>query len=1005
MLSSRMNRSFIAQLALATLLCSPGARAQILPLRTYTTADGLLSNRILTAIEDSRGYLWIGTPEGISVFDGVSFTNFTQTEGLAGSYVTSIAESKSMPGAIWVGTLDGGLSKIVRGKVSKVPLDDATHQVLSLVEDRNGVLWCCTNNALLQVRDDVVTRFAPERFARGDLQVVGGYDSLVYILTPSALFSIGSSAPTVREVVLPVGKGASLTAISQDAKGDVWVTTSDSSLVQLRGATVVGHYRLNWGNSALVVRDAGDDLWLGNVYRIAYKRLQSKQFVRYTDANGLPRGNVYPLVADRENTLWFGSWDNGLVHLTSKNIVHFPASIYDSKYAVAAEPWPLAEKQAGGRLWVLTQQDVLEYWRTTDGSWRSAQHRIGPSSKSPLHGSSAVFAHGLLWIACNDRTLRGYALRANHPSQPSSLTLSKTLSLQRDISHAELFNVFPHSPTSLWCVLGSTLVEVSISNNPTIVRRISSPPLPPSAFINAVATDRDGSLWIGDYTLGLFLLRHGSSHPDSVVHFTTSNGLPDNSIRSMLEDKDGRMWIGTRYGGLAIYERGTFTTISTKNGLPSNHIRSMARDSAGTIWLGTSLGPAWNRNGNLYEWERSNALPRNLVNACGVHEEGFEWFATSNGLTLYDILHEAKQVPTRSVPPPTYITRFVVNGESFDVASDVSLSYQQNTCIIGFIGISLRDPDGVRYRYRLTGVDSAWSAPTAQRSVTFAALRPGSYRFEVRAINADGVESAAPATFSFTIHPPFWERLWFIGGVVIVLLTGFAGAVRYISIQRLQRKVQELEKERAVQLERERTRDRIARDLHDDVASTLGSVVIYSESLKRQLEQHGESAELAQRIGSLSQEAQEALGDIVWSTSPTHDTLKDFLTRISDVTVEICSPRGIAYTLTMPSTVANSVLQNDVRKNLLLIFKEAMNNIVKHSGATAIAVTAEIASGGLRITISDNGKGFAVEEHEATSRGHGLRNMHKRAEEIGAQLTIHSVPGAGTSVGVFCRMM
>ena len=151
--------------------------------------------------------------------------------------------------------------------------------------------------------------------------------------------------------------------------------------------------------------------------------------------------------------------------------------------------------------------------------------------------------------------------------------------------------------------------------------------------------------------------------------------------------------------------------------------------------------------------------------------------------------------------------------------------------------------------------------------------------------------------------------------------------------------------------------------------------------------------------------AQEALGDIVWSTSPTHDTLKDFLTRISDVTVEICSPRGITYTLTMPSTVPESVLQNDVRKNLLLIFKEAMNNIVKHSGATAIAVTGEIVSGGLRITIADNGKGFTVEEHDATSRGHGLRNMRKRAEEIGAHLTIHSAPGAGTSVAIFCRIM
>lgn len=995
-----MHRSLTRLLVLTALvlIVHSNGLSQILPVHTYTSADGLLSNRILTAIQDSRGYLWIGTPEGVSVFDGVTFTNYTQADGLAGSYVTSIAESKATPGTVWIGTLDGGLSKIVHGRIEKVELDSTTRQVLSLTEDPTGVLWCSTNSFLLQVRDSIVTRFKPETLSQGSQQVVGGYETLVYILTSSTLYVTHTATPLLRKVDLPLSTGASLTAISQDSKGDVWVTATDGSLFQLRGGKVVERYRLDWGSSALVVRDADDDLWLGSVYRIAYNDLHNGRFVRYSEANGLPRGDVYPLLADRENTLWFGSWDNGFVHLTSKHIVHFPASIHDSKHAVIVD--------GNRRLWALTKQDIIEYWRDASGSWRSAHHRIGPSTASPLHESSAVFEQGLLWLACTDNAVRAFVLRADDPSQPSSLMPSKLLSFGKDITHAELANIFPHRATSLWCVLGSTLVEVSISDEPKIVRRIGSPPLPPSAFINAVATDRNENLWIGDYTLGLFLLRHGSSHPDSVVHFTTSNGLPDNSIRSLLEDAEGRMWIGTRYGGIAIYAHGVFTTISAKDGLPSNHVRSMARDSAGTIWLGTSLGPAWNRTGNMREWERSNTLPRNLINACGVHEQGFVWFATSNELTLYDYRYDFvdPRDRSRSISPPIYITRFIVNGESFDVGSDAALSYQQNTCIIGFIGISLRDPAAVRYRYRLIGVDSSWSAPTAQRSVTFAALRPGSYRFAVTAINADGVESITPAVLAFTIHPPFYQRWWFIGGVAIVVLTAFAGVVRYVSTQRLQRRLQLLEKERAVQIERERTRERIARDLHDDVASTLGSVVIYTESLKRQLEQTGQSAELVERIGSLSQEAQEAIGDIVWSTSPMHDSLTDLLTRIRDLGSEVCTARGLTYRITMPSEIPDITLQDEVRKSMLLIFKEAMNNIVKHSHATTVEITATLADGKLRLAIADNGRGIAERSDESPRRGHGLQNMARRAEQIGAQFQIQSRPGEGTTIEIICEM-
>jgi signal transduction histidine kinase len=166
----------------------------------------------------------------------------------------------------------------------------------------------------------------------------------------------------------------------------------------------------------------------------------------------------------------------------------------------------------------------------------------------------------------------------------------------------------------------------------------------------------------------------------------------------------------------------------------------------------------------------------------------------------------------------------------------------------------------------------------------------------------------------------------------------------------------------------------------------------------------GESTELAERIGSLSLEAQEAIGDIVWSTSPMHDSLKELLTRISDVASDMCSATGLTYEITMPPTLPDVVLSNEVRKSLLLIFKEAMNNIVKHAGATSVSIAATLSSGELRITIADDGAGFSAEGHDGSPRGHGLRNMTRRAEEIGARFILRSAPGKGTTIEILHKM-
>jgi signal transduction histidine kinase len=229
-----------------------------------------------------------------------------------------------------------------------------------------------------------------------------------------------------------------------------------------------------------------------------------------------------------------------------------------------------------------------------------------------------------------------------------------------------------------------------------------------------------------------------------------------------------------------------------------------------------------------------------------------------------------------------------------------------------------------------------------------------------------------------------------------------AGIVRYVSVRKLQRLVRQLETEKAMLRERERTRERIARDLHDDVASTLGSVVLYSESLRRQVQETSEPGELVRKISLLSLEAQETMDDIVWSTSPQHDTLKELLIRIRDLASGTCTASGMRYAIQIPETMPDRHLSDEVRKSIFLIFKEALNNIFKHAGATTITINVELNEGLFRLVIADDGTGIVP--GGSPSRGHGLRNMAKRAAEIGAEFSIAPREGGGTVVSLSRQM-
>jgi signal transduction histidine kinase len=329
---------------------------------------------------------------------------------------------------------------------------------------------------------------------------------------------------------------------------------------------------------------------------------------------------------------------------------------------------------------------------------------------------------------------------------------------------------------------------------------------------------------------------------------------------------------------------------------------------------------------------------------------------------------------------------------------NLELSPSQNNVKIDFFGLDFRPGETLRYQYKLEGADHDWSLPSEQRTVTYANLQPGSYRFLVRAVNTDGDVSQQPATIGFKILPPVWRRWWFIA-----LLALTFGTVAFILIRTRaeKRKAATLAREQRLR-DLERVRKHIATDLHDDVGSSLTQISILSEVAIQQLETtNGSASQLLTEIAGSSRELVDTMSDIVWAVNPQKDRFEDLIQRMRRFASDTLEARNIELCFDAPENENFAIGANE-RRELFLIFKECVNNIVKHSGCTRVAVEVKRSASGLELRVSDNGRGFDTARE---SEGHGLMSMSERARLLGGALRLESSDGTGTTLTLKVPML
>jgi two-component sensor histidine kinase len=341
-----------------------------------------------------------------------------------------------------------------------------------------------------------------------------------------------------------------------------------------------------------------------------------------------------------------------------------------------------------------------------------------------------------------------------------------------------------------------------------------------------------------------------------------------------------------------------------------------------------------------------------------------------------------------SMPSDPIIERVLVNNRPvlLQYASKTSsrklvFDHSNNSINIGFTAFLYADPDHINFRYRLSGGDPHWQYAEDQRSANYAQLAPGDYTFYVQSGDKNGVWNQHLALFNFIITPPYWETWWFRTLVILVIALTLYKLYRY--------RIKNI-------LAIERIRERIASDFHDDIGSALSSISIFSEVADKQLKEQlppEKTREVISHISFHSRAMLEAMDDIIWTVNPQNDHLNDLAVRMREFAIPLLEARDIQFDIDIDESILNTRIKMEVRKNIFLVFKECVNNILKHSGCTAMKVAVIKVNNQLELTIGDNGKGFDI---NAPHRRNGLKNMQKRADEINGTIHVKTAEGKGT---------
>ena len=1014
--------------------------AQKLPVKTFTIADGLARDYINKIKQDSHGFIWFCTAEGISRFDGYSFTNYGVADGLPHRVVSEMLIKRD--GTYLFGT-ERGLVQFDPASVNSsgshftlIPIstDDDPPAVSSLIEDRDGTVLCATSTGVFRLTGTLNNWTAEELPIDPDTGVSFPDAGVVFIDHSGSLW-IGTGASGVYRLTaggrferFTIENGLAQNGIScffQDRDGTIWVGTG-TGLTRLvdspKASTNISarNYTTKDGlpNSFIetVFQSSDGRLWIGTRGGVGYlvdrDITASRAFNTYTTANGLPNFRIESFCEDRDGNIWIGGENGGAFKIPLNGFLSF----LENDGFGSGRVGQVFEDRSGSVYALAFESTRLEplILRYDSGRFVRETPPMPPGTQMTWGWNQLIAQDRALdwWIPTSKDLLR---FSGGPNSRLSGSNLIRTYATHEGVHEKGIFRLFDDSQGNIWfstlddqyaslhCLLKSTGMIVHYPHSDEL----------PKTGVTAFVEGSDGDIWIGFYTGGIARFRDG--------HFkvyTIEDGIPPGFIRHLFFDSKGRLWIGTSIGGVGRIDDVNAPTLhvdrmTANDGIASDQVTTITEDKFGRIYLGTGRGvdrldPDTLK---LKHFTTADGLPDNFINASFADRTGVLWFGTLHGLARLVPVPEIKRPP-----PPIVISGVRVAGvkqpilefgqSEVDIAD---LTASENQLEISFLSVGFAAGDTLRYEYQFEDAGSNWSEPSEQRTITLPNLPSGSYRFLVRAVNSDGLIGDQPAIVNFRILPPIWARWWFIAiGVLLFsgLIIGFfsyrTARLREVNVALEEARVadEKLRKSQAERLnELENVRSRIATDLHDDIGASLTQIAVLSEVAQTQARRGNGAIEgPLSKITDVSNELVGTMSDIVWSINPAKDHLSDLSQRMRRFASDLLASSSIRFHFQGNDNVADTVINSNLRREVFLLFKESINNAVKHSGAKNVWVDLNVVAGHIKLTIRDDGTGFDPEDLHISEAGNGLSSMRRRTLEMGGVFEIRSSPGAATTV-------
>ncbi len=974
--------------------------SQQLAFRNYNRTCGLPSNYILTIYQDKAGYLWFGTDRGIAKYDGKLFKIFSSANGLANNFILSIYQSQD--GSMWFGHYEGGVSKIKKdGNPQLTNVKELEGKsVRSILEDKFGRLYFGHENGITIYHKNQFIHLVLQN--QNQLLTLLNDGSLLYedSLTYKKIIPTNDLRIETQTIYFPkkvngifrTGFGPSKAILRKNGNVCLIGMIGFVELAKVESGTAKLVNMINDISLESICEDTDGTLWIGTEYGgILRINNEKKDFLNCI----VGKENNFRISAsfcDYEGTLWFGTMGSGVQKLLGKHL-----EIFDSNNGLPVNDITTLFEDSSSRIWLGGKNGLTVIDKDKIYNFQS---------KLPLIKEVRCFAED------SDRNIFiGTFNPLFGPVQFQNLFGSRSLpTISIPYGIASLCAVNLKREKNIW-------VSTYGGGTYRIGKNISVFKTEHGIVSNMIEDIYQGnnSIWLLSRNNGVSKFCNGIFQ-----NFTMNNLLPSNSIYSLYEEQNGNVWLGSDAGLTKISNNKAYT-FSSKDGLECKYVIGIFMDkteknTTDKMWLITDDCLYKYSNGKILNYGNFPIIhfPGASINSVyGSKHNSTIWLATSHGAVKIDLTKI-----TQFSPPPRIIISeafadsmlFFVNG-NYPSKRNLNLSYRTKSVSLSFAGLSFTPEEKVKYSYKLEGFENNWTQLVDEPNVHYNNLAPGEYTFLVYAYNANMVRSLNPAKISFTINHPFWMTIWFGFLISLILLGIIAIIIRHYSTKKLRMKVKVLEREKLLNEEREKTRTQIARDLHDDISSTLGSIAMYSESFKRQsLNISDDQKFVLDRISTLASESVDKMGDIIWSIDPEHDTLGNLIARMKNLTVELCDISKTEYEIRTQEPDKDFSLIDEVRRSIYLIFKEALTNIIKHAEATYIVITIEYSNGLFQMKIQDNGRGFdcnyneAVDKFRKTKIGHGLINIRTRSKAIEAELSIISSLGNGTTITLRKRM-